>query len=205
MDFLSLTISDWLNQYGSLALFGLLALGVLALPIPDETLLIAAGVLISKGKLDILPTLLASYAGSMTGITLSYLIGRTAGSYLVHKYGRWIGITETHYQKVHQWFRRFGKWLLLFGYFIAGVRHLTGYAAGTSELDYRQFAIFAYTGAIVWASLFLSLGYFFGNKVMSYLEPLLDKYGVWLVFIAGILLILIYIGFLIYKKYTKKV
>jgi membrane protein DedA with SNARE-associated domain len=151
-----------------------------------------------------MPTLLAAYAGSMCGITLSYLIGRTAGAYLIHRYGRWIGITEEKYSKVHRWFERFGKWLLFFGYFIAGVRHLTGYAAGTTELDYRLFAAFAYTGAIVWASSFLTIGYFFGNQWGTYLEPLLDQYGLWLIFIVLGLLIFGYLGLYLYKKKIKK-
>src|SRR5262249_11216787 len=117
----------WLTQYGSFALFGLLALGIIALPIPDETLMTFAGVMIAKGHLEMIPTLLAAYGGCFFGITVSYFIGRTAGTYLVKQYGSHIGLTEEKINRVHLWFEKIGKWTLLVGYFIPGVRHLTGY------------------------------------------------------------------------------
>jgi undecaprenyl-diphosphatase len=50
------------------------------------------------------------------------------------------------------------------GYFIPGVRHLTGYVAGASELSFSNFALFAYTGAFCWAATFITLGYFLGEQ-----------------------------------------
>ncbi len=163
-------LTAWLLQYGSFALFALLALGIFALPIPDETLMVFSGVLISQGKLSALPTLLAAYAGSISGISISYCLGRTAGSYLLHKYGPWLRMSEQRIQRVHNWFERIGKWALLIGYFIPGVRHFTGYVAGTTELHYKRFALFAYTGAIIWVSCFIAAGYFLGNKWLHIVE-----------------------------------
>jgi undecaprenyl-diphosphatase len=50
------------------------------------------------------------------------------------------------------------------GYFIPGVRHLTGYVAGASELTFSNFALFAYTGAFCWAAVFITLGYVLGEQ-----------------------------------------
>jgi membrane protein DedA with SNARE-associated domain len=47
---------------------------------------------------------------------------------------------------------------------VPGVRHFTGIVAGTSKLEYRGFAAFAYTGALLWVSTFLFLGYHFGSR-----------------------------------------
>jgi len=44
------------------------------------------------------------------------------------------------------------------------VRHLTAYAAGMSALEPPQFALFAYSGAVLWVSTFLGLGYFLGDR-----------------------------------------
>jgi membrane protein DedA with SNARE-associated domain len=65
---------------------------------------------------------------------------------------------------VHSWFERRGRWTLLIGYFIPGVRHLTGYVAGASELSFSNFALFAYTGAFCWALIFITLGYMLGEQ-----------------------------------------
>lgn len=161
-----------LMDYGSIVLFILLALGIIALPIPDETLLVFAGALMAKGVLVVPLTILAAIAGSITGISISYVVGRTGGHYVVHKYGSMVGITDDKLQKAHVWFERYGKWTLTFGYFIPGVRHFTGLTAGISELEYRHFSLFAYSGALLWVTTFLSIGYFFGNICFSFLESI---------------------------------
>ncbi len=163
---------NWLLQYGGLALFFLLAIGIVALPVPEETLMVLTGLAMHSGKLPITSTIIAAYGGSICGITMSYWLGRTAGVYFFHKYGKWLGIREKQLQKVHIWFEHWGKWTLLFGYFIPGVRHFTGFTAGTTDLEYKHFALFAYTGAIFWVSTFLSIGYFFGNYCFAVLKGL---------------------------------
>lgn len=156
-------LSHWLMHYGSISVFILLALGIIALPVPEETLMVLAGVLMSKGKINVIETGIAAYAGSICGITVSYLMGRLAGNYILKRYGNWIGLTEKRLEQVHAWFERFGKWTLFIGYFVPGVRHFTGFTAGMAELEYKYFALFAYTGALVWVTVFLSLGYFVGD------------------------------------------
>ncbi len=162
------TLSHWLLNYGSFALFVLLALGIIALPVPEETLLVFTGAAMVNGQLPILPTLIAAYTGSICGITVSYIIGRTAGYYFLHRYGSWVGITEKKIQNAHNWFERYGKWTLLFGYFIPGVRHFTGISAGTTELEFRTFSLFAYTGALLWVATFLSIGYFYCESCITF-------------------------------------
>ena len=92
------------------------------------------------------------------------MLGRTFGLKLIHRYGRYLRIREEHIDKAHAWFARVGHWGLTFGYFIPGVRHLTAYAAGMSEVGYHMFALFAYSGAVLWVATFLALGYFLGDR-----------------------------------------
>ncbi|HEY4832277.1 MAG TPA: DedA family protein [Waddliaceae bacterium] len=199
MDQISDTFLIWLHLYGSFALFGLLALGIIALPIPDETLMVAAGVLIDRGDLHIMPTLLAAYMGSIFGISVSYLLGLTVGSYLIKRYGNQIGLTEARMQRVHLWFEKYGKWTLFFGYFVPSLRHLTGVSAGISGLKYPEFALFAYAGAIVWASTFLSIGYFIGQNWIFFFEYI-EEYSE----IAISIFVFLVIAFLFYLKLTSR-
>lgn len=187
------TLSLWLTQYGSFVLFFLLAVGIIALPVPEETLMILAGVFMHQGKLPILPTIVASLLGSLCGITVSYFLGKTAGCFLVKKYGSWVGLTADRWQKAHIWFEKFGKWSLFIGYFIPGVRHFTGLFAGVSLLSYRQFAFYAYTGAFFWVIGFLSIGYFLGRhwlflygQVEAYADRILPVLGLILLCLAFI-------------------
>ena len=190
----------WLLQYKSVALFVLLALGIVGLPIPDETLLTFAGALVAKGHLNGYSVIFSAYMGSILGVSLSYLIGRTAGSYLVKKYGYRFGLTKERIDKVHLWFEKIGKWTLFVGYFIPGVRHLTGYVAGTTELCFFQFGLFAYLGALLWSSLFLALGYFSGQHWERLLSFLIDNVENLILLISMVMII----GFAISLFYDNK-
>jgi membrane protein DedA with SNARE-associated domain len=156
-------ILHWITHYGYLAIFLLLMLGIAGLPVPDETLLTFSGYLIFKGRLHPALAALAAFLGSACGISFSYFLGRTFGIYLIHRFGRFLHLTDERMNKAHEWFERAGRWSLTFGYFIPGVRHLTAYIAGASSLELPVFALFAYSGALLWSSTFLSLGYFIGD------------------------------------------
>ena len=151
--------------YGYVAIFSLLVLGIVGLPVPDEFLLTGCGFLIYQGHLRPVPAFLSALAGSMSGITCSYIIGRTAGWKVLHsRYGKLLHITDERIGTIHDWFDRIGHWALLIGYFVPGVRHFTAIVAGTSKLEYRSFAMFAYAGAVAWVSTFLFIGDHFGPR-----------------------------------------
>ncbi|MGA2273491.1 MAG: DedA family protein [Bryobacteraceae bacterium] len=188
-------ILEWITEYGYAAIIGLLMLGIVGLPVPDETLLTFTGYLVFRGNLRLPLAFAAALTGSGCGITISYLIGRTFGLKAIHRYGRYVRIREEHVEKAHAWFRRAGHWSLTLGYFMPGVRHLTAFAAGMSALEAPQFALFAYTGAVLWVSAFLSLGYFLGDRWEA-VEHNIHHYLVYLTLVGIIALA----GYLIWRK-----
>jgi membrane protein DedA with SNARE-associated domain len=157
-------MEHWISAYGYPAIFILLLLGIVGLPIPDETLLVFCGYLIFKGTLHPAATYFSALAGSWCGISLSYTIGRTLGAGAVSRYGKRLHLTEDRLGQVHQWFNRIGHWALAVGYFIAGLRHLTAIVAGMSRLEFSSFAAYAWSGGAVWALCFILLGYFLGEQ-----------------------------------------
>jgi membrane protein DedA with SNARE-associated domain len=160
---------DWISHYGAAALFGLLALGVVGVPVPNETLLTLAGALVRKGELSLIPTLVAACAGNVCGVTMSYLVGRFASKTFLHKY------FSHGLATLEKWFERIGKWALAFGYFIPGVRHFTAIGAGSSVFPFGLFSRYAYSGAVLWTVLFLGLGYFIGAHLPSSFEQIHSK------------------------------
>jgi membrane protein DedA with SNARE-associated domain len=156
-------VFQWVSTYGYGALFVLLMLGIVGLPVPDETLLVFCGYLISKGRLHPAYTLITAVLGSWCGITLSYWIGRTLGLGVVHRFGKYLHFDETRLYRVQRWFEHSGHWALFGGYYIAGVRHLTAVIAGASEVRFGTFVLFAWSGGLLWAAAFLTLGYFIGE------------------------------------------
>jgi membrane protein DedA with SNARE-associated domain len=163
MEMTSAEILNWITRYGYIGILVLLMIGIVGFAIPDEVVLTCAGFLVSKGYLAPEPTVASAFIGSMCGISLSYLFGRVLGLPIIHKYGHLAHITPESIDRMNIWYQRFGKWLLLFGYFIAGVRHLTAFTAGTTRLRLPVFALFAYTGAFLWSVTFISFGYFLGD------------------------------------------
>ena len=155
---------DWISRYGDAAIFLLLMLGIFGLPVPDETLLTFAGYLCFKEKLVLGPTLAAAFLGSVCGITLSYGLGRLLGLHVVQRLGPVLHLRPEHLAATQRWFEHWGKYVLIIGYFVPGVRHLTGIVAGASKLSPMVFARFAYAGALMWSSSFITLGYLVGEK-----------------------------------------
>src|SRR5262252_8636604 len=155
---------QWITHHGYVGIFSLLVFGIVGLPVPDEWLLTFSGYLVFKQTLSFMPTFAAAFLGSACGITVSYTLGRVFDTLVLEKYGWVFHLTPQRLARVHSWFERRGRWTLLIGYFIPGVRHLTGYVAGASELSYSSFALFAYTGAFCWVAVFITIGYFLGEE-----------------------------------------
>ena len=107
--------SSGCRYYGPGALFFAQMLGIFGLPIPDEFLLTVAGALIREGHLPIGWTLLAAIAGAFSGISLSYVLGRTIGMAALH---RVVHVSDASFGLAQRWFHRYGRWLLMFGYYI---------------------------------------------------------------------------------------
>jgi membrane protein DedA with SNARE-associated domain len=157
-------ILHWIEADGLAAIFVLLMVGVFGLPVPDETLLTFTGVLVGRGRLGFPSSWIVAASGSMCGITLSYVLGRTGGRALLVRYGSWLHITHDRLARVEKWMEHSGRWALTFGYFIPGVRHVTALVAGSSDLPPSIFAAAAYPGAALWSLTFISLGWYVGDR-----------------------------------------
>jgi membrane protein DedA with SNARE-associated domain len=192
-------VLHWVATYGYFAIFGLLVFGIVGIPVPDEFLLTSCGFLIYRGDLHAAPTFLSALAGSMCGITCSFIIGRTLGWKVLHsRAGRFLHIRDEQIQWVHDWFHHLGHWALFLGYFVPGVRHFTAIVAGTSKLEYPGFAAFAYTGALAWVSTFVFLGFHFGARWEEILR--LVEHNLKLASAIAAALIVVYLVFLYLRR-----
>jgi len=156
-------IQVWISQYGYAAIYVLLTLGIVGLPVPDETLLALTGFLVFQGKLHGAPTYIAALSGTVSGISLSYAIGRIGGKRFLRRFGQSLHVTPARLDKVHAWFARRGRWTLAIAYFVPGVRHVIAIVAGSSGTEFGVFALFAYSGACIWSAVFILAGYYLGE------------------------------------------
>ena len=192
-------INYWLLKYSYLAIFVLLSTGILGLPFPDETILTLLGYLVSKNELVLIPTILVAFLGSISGITLSYILGRFLGILALKKAGRFLHISEKNLEKGELWFEKLGKWTLTIGYFIPGVRHIVAIIAGSTKLKVPIFVVYAYSGALFWSVTFILLGYYAGEKW----EPIVESVEKHLLAIS-LFVILIVLGYSLFKYLRNK-
>lgn len=164
MESLQHHVVEFIAHYAYGGIFALLVLGIVGVPLPDEFLLTYVGYLVFRRHLSFAPALVSAFAGSACGITVSFILGRTAGTWVVHRFGRWLHVSDADLQRAHSWFERLGGWSLTLGYFVAGARHLTAIAAGMADFEPPKFAAFAYMGALLWTTCFIGLGIYLGER-----------------------------------------
>jgi len=152
------------EQHSYLILFLGIFLELMALPISGELLMSYAGYFVFQGKMNYTLALLTVFVSAGTGITVTYWIGKAGGYKLIENYGKYIHLGPERYKKVSDWFERSGSKLLIFAYFIPGIRHFTGYISGISRIPFRKFIIPAYTGAFLWGICFITLGKVLGPE-----------------------------------------
>ncbi|TLS36447.1 VTT domain-containing protein [Pseudalkalibacillus caeni] len=189
------------EQHSYLILFLSIFLELLALPISAEFFMSYSGYYIFAGKMIYPLALITAFSASVLSITLTYWIGKSGGYKLVEKYGKYIHLGPSRYQKVSRWFARSGSKLLIFAYFIPGIRHFTGYISGISRISFWRFAIPAYTGAAIWTFSFITLGKVLGPK-WEVFHQAAQRYLIVLILIV-LLIIIAYILFRLYKKQIK--
>jgi len=188
----------YINLYGYLGLWLVLAISIMGFPMPDESLLTFVGFLSSTGDLSYFWTVVSAALGSITGITIAYLLGRFFEPYVLRYLHRHTGVVRL--EKVLRWYRLHGGKLLTIGYFIPGVRHLSGYVAGLSGFRYRTFAIYAYVGAVLWTTLFITLGRILGENWEQILASI-QRYALVLGIVAALILSLLYLGYRNHRRW----
>ncbi|CAH0156653.1 putative membrane protein Rv2637 [Peribacillus sp. Bi96] len=189
-------ITYLLEHYGYFGIIFALIGGIVGLPIPDEVLLTYIGYNVFQGELSYLISIVSAFVGATVGISLSYFIGYKFGLPLLEKFGPKIHITEQKINRTKNLFKKFGPYLLLFGYFIPGVRHLTAYMAAVNRFSFRKFIIYAYAGALIWSFTFITLGRILGENWTN-VELYISTYRIYL--ITSILVLTIFF-YLLWKR-----
>ncbi|RJS63119.1 DedA family protein [Priestia filamentosa] len=155
-------IENIIKHYGYIAIFLMLTLGIVGLPIPDEVLMTVVGYFTQIGTLNYELAIVISFAGALLGMMISYFIGRKAGRPFIDKYGKWVGLREKRIMKVETWMKKYGPYSIILGYFIPGVRHVTCYFSGITRMNMKTYIFFVGMGAFLWCFIFITIGRFAG-------------------------------------------
>ena len=189
-------IMTYIDKFGYIVLFTTLMLELLGLPLPGEVVMGYTGVLIFQGHLNWIISILMAWAGSSLGMSGAYWIGYKLGTPFFEKYGHRFHLGITRIEKTSKWFSKYGNKLLVIAYFIPVIRHITGYFAGITRLTFRTYMLYAYSGAFLWVTIFISLGKILGPQWEQFHHSI-KKYFI----IAKIIAIIIVIVIYMYKKH----
>ncbi|QLH75651.1 MAG: DedA family protein [Methanomassiliicoccales archaeon] len=167
-------------------------------PIPSELIVPFAGHLASLGKMDLLFVVLAATIGSTLGSTVSYLLAMVLGRPVLLRYGRWIFVDEEILDKADRFFAEKGRFAVLFGHMVPGVRSIISYPAGIAKMDPKRFMLFTFGGGLFWNSVLALIGHELGSSWMDFWK-MMDGWDVVIVAAIG-LAALIYL----YRRWKRK-
>jgi membrane-associated protein len=161
-------LEEWIRQLGPWIYVMMFAVifcetGLVVTPfLPGDSLLFALGAYAAKGALS-LPVLLVSLGvAAILGDTLNYWMGAWLGPRIFR--GEKIRfLNHKHLERTHEFFERYGGKTIILARFAPIVRTFAPFVAGMGHMTYRRFMAYNIIGGIVWITLFLFAGYWFGN------------------------------------------
>ncbi|GHI00352.1 DedA family protein [Neobacillus kokaensis] len=188
------TLLHYLDAYGYLIIFVFLFFGIVGIPAPEESLLFLIGVLIEQHSLAFLPAVLSAFFGAFIGMLSAFVVGKYIGSPFIHKYGKYIGITEERWAKVKIKYMRNVRITILFGFYMPGIRQISPYFSGIAKISFLEFLLYSSLGTVLWIVPFILAGYYAGSAFN--INPEYVPY-------LGVLFLLIFLLF-VFVNFLKK-
>lgn len=184
-------IVPYLSQYGYPTLFMLTFLetsAFLGLVAPGETIIVLCAFYAFRGVLDVWAVGAVATVGAILGDQVGYLLGRTYGYGLVHRFGKYVFFDKKRLRATQRYYQKHGGKTVFFGRFMSILRSFGPVVAGTTRMSYPSFLMWSVASCIVWGAAFTAIGYFFG-KSWEVIEEYLGWGGA-AAFVIGIVLVL---------------
>jgi membrane protein DedA with SNARE-associated domain len=160
------SISHLITSYGYWAVFVLVGLESLGIPLPGETALIIAGAYAgSTHNLSPWAIFAVASAAAIVGDNIGFWIGGTGGYRLARAYGPKIRLDERKLKIARYLFDTYGPKVVFFGRFTALLRTYAAFLAGASRMSWRRFLPANAAGGIVWAGIYTAAAYLAGDTL----------------------------------------
>jgi membrane protein DedA with SNARE-associated domain len=158
------SINHLVSSYGYWAVFALVGLESLGIPLPGETILIVASTVAGKyHHLNVWGIFAASSAGAVIGDNIGYWIGDKGGYPLLRRYGKYVRLDEGKVKVGRYIFDRHGGKVVFFGRFVSVLRTYAAFLAGTNRMRWRAFVVFNAAGGVVWSGIYTFAAYYAGT------------------------------------------
>jgi len=177
-----------LNHYGLWAVLLFVLIEDFGIPVPGETILIAASVYAGTGRLNVVAVAAVGFIAAVTGDNIGFAIGHFGGRALALRWGRYVFLTEERLDKAASFFDRHGAWIITVARFVEGLRQANGIVAGITGMRWLRFLIFNALGAALWVGTWVSIGYLAGSHIGS-IYSYITRYSYYALIVAGLVVV----------------
>jgi membrane protein DedA with SNARE-associated domain len=161
-------VTHLIQSYGYYAVFALIALESMGVPLPGETALIAAALYSgTTHHLNIVVLAVIAASAAVIGDNAGYWIGRTGGQRLAERYGRFVRLDRSKLKVGRYLFARHGVKVVFFGRFVAVLRTYAAFFAGVSKMRWSRFLVANAAGGLSWVGVYTFGAYALGSAASS--------------------------------------
>jgi membrane protein DedA with SNARE-associated domain len=176
-----------LGVYGVPALFAVLLVGSVGVPMPATLLLLVAGSFVAQGELNLWLVLVLASAGAIIGDNIGYGLGRWGGERAARTFSRLFG-GERQLKHAEDWLRRWeGAGVFLTRWLFTPLGPLVNLTSGATRYPWPRFLLYDVLGEALWVVLYVLLGKFFSGSV----QLMSEFFGDFTWMIVGLLFVLI--------------
>jgi membrane protein DedA with SNARE-associated domain len=193
------TVQRLVAENGYVAVFLLMMLGCMCIPIPSEAVMAFAGALCAPAfAASVLGTpadalavewvIVWGIAGSMVGSWLAYGLGAWGGRPAIKRWGKYLLMRPHEVERAHGWFERRGEAVVFLGRLVPLIRAFVSLPAGVARMELRRFSLFTLFGVIPWCVGLALAGRALGDRWQSierYFVPLAVLAGIGVLVLAG--------------------
>ena len=154
-----MNIDHLVQSAGYPAVFGLVGVESLGVPLPGETASIAGAYAGRTHHLAPWAIFAVAAAGAIVGDNIGFWIGNKGGYRLARRYGHKVRLDETKLKVGRYVFDREGAKVVFFGRFISVLRTYAAFLAGTSRMRWRRFLLANAAGGCIWAGIYTIASY----------------------------------------------
>ncbi len=129
--------------------------------LPGDSLLFAGGAFAARGLLDFWKLFFLLLVAAILGDAVNYAIGNYMGPRVLARDGRFL--KKKYLDYTHEFYEKYGGKTIILARFVPIVRTFAPFLAGVGSMSYWQFASYNVIGAILWMTICMSAGYWFGN------------------------------------------